>query len=172
MKKILIGLLFMAFLPSKAQITETAIGGSVMYNFQSSSAGLGLRGYLALGDFVAIVPKFNYYLPFFAVHEYYLGVDAQLKFNPFDPWHVYVLGNASYHRWMNYENYMPPLAQLNSFVFEGGAGLMKSYGCVRPFVEGNYDIKWKEVNARIGLLFFFQDCGGGGKSVCPAYTRL
>jgi len=44
---------------------------------------------------------------------------------------------------------------------------------VRPFAEYRYDVKWKECNIRLGVIFFFGDCldkrNKHHKVYCPAY---
>lgn len=172
MKKLLGIFLLTIFLgnPLKSQFEfyEWGIGVSGIYNFQTAGLGFGGRGYFAFGDHFALIPKYNLYpgINFSpnlseGIKENYLALNVHYKLNPQNRWHFYLLLDASYNKWKNYALFTTPRAQLRSFALEGGVGVMRSSGCLRPFAEMDYNAKWRESNFRVGIYIFFQDCFGG-----------
>ena len=144
------------------------IGG--VYDFQANGLGVGLRAYIPLTKKFAVSPQINYFLPFNEIHELYAGIAIQYKLLPIKKFVLYPLAAAYYNRWVNYSNFEPPQAKLNNVGEEVGLGIMKDKGCVRPFAEQRYNIKWKEYIFHIGVLFSFGDCIGGKHTLCPAYN--
>lgn len=168
---------------SRAQFgfNDWGLGASGIYNFQTNGIGFGARGYFSFGDNLAIVPKFNLFPGIHlsnlanGIKESYVGLNVHYKINPWHSWHFYALFDASYNKWKNYQYFTTSRAQLRSFSMEGGIGLMRTRGCIRPFVEVDYNLKWRESNLRVGFYIFFQDCFGGvtpngyrkGRYLCP-----
>ncbi len=146
-----------------------ALGANVNYDFQTNGIGAGLRAYIPVKGQLAISPQVSYFFPFNAITEYYAGMAVQYDLLPKRNWTIYPLVAAYYNRWINYSDYIGSVAKPNNFSEEAGLGMMKGYGCIRPFAEARYDFKWAEFNVQAGLLFFFGDCFGRSVDVCPAY---
>ena len=172
MKVILFLCLFLNCLFVFAQEDKWALGVSGIYDFQTNGFGAGLRAYIPINKKIAVSPQVHYFLPFNEIHELYAGVAVQYKLFSFKKFVLYPLAAGYYNRWVNYANFEPPKAKLDNIGEEVGLGIMKEKGCIRPFVEQRYDIKWKEYIFHIGVLFSFGDCIGRRHGLCPAYSQL
>ncbi len=169
-KLALICLLSISLHQLKAQVVkEFGLGVGAICNFTVPSFGGEARGIFILSDHWAVVPQIQYYPSFNRFHDLYLGTSIHFNFTPSYRWGLYLLGHGSYHNWLNYEQSNNYKAKEHNWNLEPGLGIMKNYGCVRPYAEARYNIKWNEGNLRIGLAFFFGDCGHKHE-YCPAYT--
>jgi hypothetical protein len=126
------------------------VGIELVGNPQTESFGLGARVQLPVSYFT-ISPQFAYYPAFNKVSELYLGASIHLNIMSSNNARYYVLGNASYNSWLNYASSPLPDAQQANWGLEFGGGIQGT-NCVSPFAEYRYNVKWKETNARIGVL--------------------
>ncbi len=165
---------FINFSFGYSQSGKWALGVSGVYDFQTNGIGAGVRAYIPLTKKIAVSPQVHYFLPFNNIHELYAGASFQYNLFKIRSFVFYPLAAGYYNRWMNYSKFEGPKAQLNNIGEEVGLGVMTWQGCLRPFAEQRYDIKWKEFIFHIGILISFGDCFGGGQShkLCPAYTQL
>lgn len=146
-----------------------ALGASGIYDFQSNSFGAGVRAFIPITGQIAVSPQFNYFFPFNPIHEFYGGLAVQYSLFPDRYWTIYPLAAAYYNRWQNSGDFTGSVAKPNNISEHAGLGLMKNSGCLRPFLEGRYDFKWKEIHLHIGILFYFGDCYTRSTDRCPAY---
>jgi hypothetical protein len=153
------------------------IGISTMYNFQTESFGAGFRFNFKPSNLFRVIPQAAYYPSFNKIHEYYAGLGLEINLFKIKKYNFYMLGQAGYNGWLNANESLMTGAKASNFVIEGGAGIVKNKGCVRPFLEYRYNGNWKETNLKLGLLFVF-GCKknafgrsrGKRKAVsCPAY---
>jgi len=145
-----------------------ALGIGGIYNFQTNGIGAELRAYIPIVDKLAVSPQVSIF-PSNVVHEFYAGLSVQYTLFDIRNWHLYALGAAYYNNWYNYTSFDTKIAKQNNFAEDVGAGLMRSFGCLKPYIEGRYDIKWKEARLHIGILISFNDCFAP-KQHCPAYN--
>ncbi len=143
------------------------IGAGAIYNFQTDGFGGEVRGYFPLSYRLAVSPQF-FVFPVNIVHEFYLGLSAQYTVLFIKNWHLYGLAAGYYNDWYNYANFDSKIAKQNNFAGEVGGGIMRTYGCLRPYLEGRFDTKWKEARIHLGVLISFNDCFAP-KVYCPAY---
>jgi hypothetical protein len=171
LKATVLGLiLFCSTQQVRAQSDETwALGLSGIYDFQTNGIGIGARAYFPLTERLAVSPQVAYFPSFNTIHELYAGLSAQYTLLFFPNWHVYALGAGYYNLWMNYSDYIGKVAKPNNFAGEAGVGIMKTYGCLKPFAEVRYDAKWVEIHLQLGILISFGDCFFKAPDLCPAY---
>jgi hypothetical protein len=149
---------------------QNGAGGAVIYNFQTNGIGLDIRADIPLKsidflDGISIVPQLAYFPPISKIHEFYIGSSAHLGVYTLNKWKFYVLGNLSYDGWINYENSGKKNAKFSNLGLEGGLGIT-SKKCIRPFMEIRYNVKWKEANVRLGLIYTIK-CERRGAVPCP-----
>ncbi len=139
------------------------IGASAMYNFQTESFGYVFRGEFPIGKF-SVVPQFAYYPAFNKINEYYIGVGFNHNLFNFNRWILYAIIHPGYNRWINYATSAMDKAKLSNYNLEGGLGLRVG-NCLKPFLEYRYNIKWKETNLQVGVVYFFgcKNVSGEGK---------
>jgi hypothetical protein len=142
-------------------------GGSVIYNFHAGSLGADLRMKIPVVKKLSFVPQFSYFPSFNDYHEFYAGAALHLEIARLGAYNLYIHGAGFYNQWMNAEEFAPGQNKENNFAFEAGGGLVRSYGCVRPFIEDGYDFKWRENSLRIGIYIYPGACSR--KEKCPAY---
>ncbi|MFM7021792.1 MAG: hypothetical protein ACKOXB_02355 [Flavobacteriales bacterium] len=170
MKKIVFLFVFVLSLGSvKAQV-DVGFGFAGIWNYTAMTYGADLRAHLIVSHRWTIAPQLQYYPSFNRFHDFYAGTSLHYNFTPSYQWGIYALAHGSYHNWINYATSTDADARQHNWNAEPGIGIIRNYGCVRPFAEARYNIKWSEGNLRIGLTFFFGDCGGN-HAVCPAYTN-
>jgi len=145
---------------------EIGVGGAVIYNFQTEGFGAELRGDFRLSRHFAIVPEVSYFPSFNPIHELYAGVSAHYLFPITRNIDGYLTAGGFYNDWINAVDYSHGLKKPNNVTAEGGGGLIRSRGCIRPFIESRWDAKWREANLRIGILWFFNSCKTAD---CPAF---
>ncbi len=155
---------------SKAQvIQEWGVGVGAICNFTVPSFGGEVRGLFILNDRFTLAPQLQYYPSFNRFVDFYAGMSLHFNFTPSARWGLYALAHASYHDWINYYDSYSILAKQHNWNAEPGIGIIRNYGCLRPYAEARYNIKWNEGNLRVGLAFFFGSCGRKHE-YCPAYT--
>ena len=79
---------------------QVAVGGSLLYNPQTESVGLGLRTEIPYKK-ISFVPQLTYYPFFNKITEYYLAVATHLDVMGTAKWKVYVIGMLGYDRCIN-----------------------------------------------------------------------
>ncbi len=165
------GLLFFFILVSTsltfAQQESRAYGIGGVYDFQTNGLGLGVRAYIPITDRFAVSPQLAWFPPFNKIHEVYVGAAAQYAIYFMTSWHFYALGAVYYDRWQNAGDFHGKIAKVNNIAEEGGVGIMRTFGCLKPFFEARYDVKWKEANVQAGIMISFGDCFQ--PHLCPAY---
>jgi hypothetical protein len=147
-----------------------ALGAGGVYDFQTNGIGVGVRAFIPITQNIAVSPQVHYFFPFNTIHELYGGLAVQYSLFPERNWTIYPLMAAYYNRWLNSSDFTGKVAKPDNIAEEAGIGLMKNSGCIRPFIEGRYDFKWKEFDLHAGLLFYFGDCFSMSPDRCPAYN--
>lgn len=154
---------------------KLGVGLEAIYNFQTNSFGPGLRCEIVKNQ-ISIVPQIAYYPSFNKVSEFYAGASLHLNVMSYGTYTLYAILHASYNGWINYANSPMENARFSNWCLEGGLGLRTSQ-CIRPFLELRYNVKWKEANLRLGVMYFFNCKNKGGKTrkkkamSCPAYNQ-
>jgi len=161
-------LCFDLFSPAEAQRrarSGVGYGAAVIYNFATEGFGIDLRAKIPIRGQLSIVPEISYYPSFNSYHEYYAGAALHYEFYALRNYNLYVAAGGYYNDWMNADEFIPGDKKQTNFVPEAGAGLVRNYGCIRPFIEDRYDFKWKENTLRIGIYWYPGSCGK--KERCP-----
>jgi hypothetical protein len=128
------------------------LGASGIYNFQSEGLGVGLRVSLFPNEKISIVPQYSYFFPFNKVNEYYLGITGEYKVLQKDKFNLYGLLQGGYNSWLNFEDSPMIDATRSNWNLEGGLGI-STKTCLRPLIEYRYNVKHKETNLQVGLLY-------------------
>jgi hypothetical protein len=167
-KKILISVLIFTMSVNVFAQKIRAVG-SAIYNFQTNSVGIDLRAEIPLKkpvllDGFTVVPQIIYYPWFNKVTEFYIGSSVHLGVYSIKKWALYTLVNISYNGWINYESSGMSDAKFSNLGIEGGIGVTTKR-CLRPFMEIRYNIKWKEANLRLGLIYTIK-CEKRGQVPC------
>ena len=179
MKRYLFILLTIFLLSNSLYAQKSAIGASLIYNFQAEGYGFGVRYLIPISPAIELVPQASYFPGFNLVNEYYIGASLQLALFTSGNFKFYILGNASYNGWRNFEHFNNEFAQYSSYAIDAGAGLTYRFGCMKFFAEQRYNANWKEATHRIGLYFIIKckkghrgggSRSGGGNHRCPAYN--
>jgi len=150
-------------IPLFGRSQNIGVGGDLMYNFQTESAGGGLRVNIFPNRRLSFVPEFSYYPGFDLVNEYYLGLALEYKFYRISNFNFYAIGHGGYDDWVNWADSPLKGAQQNNWDLEGGIGVTTNK-CLRPFMEYRYNVRFRETHLRIGLLYIIGCNGGGGSS--------
>jgi hypothetical protein len=153
----------------KSNVPEWGLGVAGIYDFQTEGLGGEMRADFHVLENVSIVPEVSYYFSFNPIHELYAGLSVHYLFPIFRGWSPYLSASALYNNWINATEYSNGLRKPDNFTPEAGIGIVRSRGCLRPFIENRYDTKWKEANLRVGVLLFFKNCNCFKKADCPAY---
>lgn len=155
-------LLFLITNYSNAQMI--GYGGGSIYNFQTESIGFGLRIEIPKDQY-SIVPQVSYYPSFNKIHEFYTGFSGHLNLIHIKIWTIYALANGSYNGWINHNSTSGIPGNFSNWAAEGGLGVTtNTWFC--PFIEYRYNVKWRETNLRVGILFFFKT---GKTNICNTY---
>ena len=144
-------------------------GASIIYNFHAASLGADVRVKIPLTKKIFFVPEFSYFPSFNDYHEYYAGAAFHFEIARLGTYNLYLLGAGYYNDWMNAEDFAPGQKKRYNFAYEAGIGLVRSFGCIRPFIEDGYDFKWRENSLRIGIYIYPGACAR--KEKCPAYDE-
>jgi hypothetical protein len=150
---------------------QTGFGLGLVYNFPVKSIAGELRAKIPVWNRFYAVPEISYFVPFSPIHEVYAGAalhyESPYTLGRFTP---YLAAGAYYNNWINIAEYRSNMKDQNNLVPEAGLGIILSHGCIRPYLEGRYDARWKEGTVRFGVLFYPGDCRLRTKKVkCPAY---
>jgi len=148
---------------------QIGVGGSVLYNPQTNSFAGGLRVEIPYKR-ISFVPQLSYYPSFNKINEYYFGSAIHLDFMETARWKLYLIGMLAYNRWINYNANPQMHAKPNNWDTEFGMGFTTKK-CIRPFIEYRYNLKWKETNLGIGIIYTF-NCKGQkkrGSISCPGH---
>jgi hypothetical protein len=168
-----LALLFALNCNVKAQVfDEIGYGPELVFNAPISEPGIGVRSHMHFQRYFFLAPQITYFPGIVNIHELYAGASINLKLLPDNNWSFYATGGAYYNMYINYASSANTLAKLHNFDLEGGGGITKNFGCYRPFLEYRVNSKWLESNFRLGVMFYFGDCKGKTKQICPAFTRL
>jgi hypothetical protein len=173
MKKTLFNISLMAsiiLIGQSVLAQKTGVGGSVIYNLQTRSFGIGARAeypieQITLLEGLSLAPQIAYYPSFNNIHEFFIGTSVHLGVYTFKQWKVYGLTNISYNGWINHKDSGIENAKFSNLGFELGGGIT-STNCIRPFFEYRYNVKWKEANLRLGLIYTLK-CDKRGQVPCP-----
>jgi hypothetical protein len=170
--KVIIPVLFFTFsYAAKAASPQNGAGGSLIYNFQTNSIGLGLRAEYPLEsinllDGVSLVPQISYFPSFNEITEFYIGSSVHLGIYTINKkWSFYGLLNLSYNGWINYDDSGMRNARFSNLGIEGGVGVTMKR-CVRPFLELRYNAWWRESNIQLGIIYTIK-CERRGSLPCP-----
>ncbi len=180
MRKIILVYFFIALTSQMSFSEGVGIGASGIYNFQTESFGVGLRLNIKPSNAFRVVPQVSYYPSFNKIHDLYLGVGIEVNLFKIKRFNFYALGYGGYNSWLNWEEYNMKGAKKANWAGEFGGGIVTNKGCLRPFIEYKYNLKWRETNLHLGVLFVF-GCGRNSayKNVrkmrrravsCPAYN--
>ena len=112
-------------------------------------------------NMVSFVPQFSY---FFVgpISEWTAGLAVELKVIRFNSANIYLLAYGGYNNWMNPGESALEGAQSTNLNLEGGIGIAGT-GCLRPFLEYRYNLKFSETHFNLGFLYIFgckQNTGG------------
>jgi hypothetical protein len=148
---------------------KTGFGAAIIYNFMADGWGIDLRAKIPLPPRrLFIVPEVSYYPSFNLYHDLYAGAALHYElFTVKKKLTFYILGAGYYNKWINAEDFVPGQKKEDNFVAEAGAGIVRSRGCIRPFIEDRYDFKWEENTLRIGIYIYPGSCKKG--SDCDAF---
>jgi hypothetical protein len=154
---------------------QKGVGGSLIYNFQAKSIGLGLRAEFPLKsidflDGLSLVPQFSYFPWFNEVSEFYIGSSVHLGVYTLNKWRFYGLVNLSYNGWINYDDSGARNARFSNPCIEAGAGVTMKR-CLRPFLEIRYNAWWREANIQLGIIYTIK-CERRGSLPCPKIPPL
>jgi hypothetical protein len=140
-------------------------GAAIIYNFATQGFGAELRAKIPIRNRLSVVPEISYFPSFNPYHELYAGAALHYEIYTLGNYNLYIAGGGYYNDWMNASDFIPGQKSQNNFVAEAGGGLVRNYGCIRPFIEDRYDFKWKENSLRIGIYWYPGACGR--KEKCP-----
>jgi len=144
---------------------EIGYGASIAYDFMTEGFGAGLRARIPITGQLYLVPEFDYFPAFNEYHEFYAGGALQYDLFRLGSYNFYLLGAGYYNNWINADDFAPGQKKQDNFAPEGGAGLVRNKGCIRPFIENRYDFKWEENHLHIGLYWYPGACHR--KEKCP-----
>lgn len=143
----------------RRNLPHNRVGGAAIYNFQTHSLGLDARAEfpihrIDLLEGISVVPQLTYYPWFNRVHEFYLGASVHLNMYAIEQWTFYTLLNVSYNGFINYENNEEREGNFSNLGLDPGVGVSrKVLKCMHPFFEFRYNVRWNELNARLGLMY-------------------
>ena len=139
-----------------------------IYNFQTSSIGVGARFEMPLRYF-SVVPQVSYFPAFNKVSEFYAGASLHANILKMKKWTTYGILHGAYNGWLNYSSSPMKDAKFTNWDAEVGAGI-KTNGCLFPVMEYRYNFKWKEATLRVGVAYTI-GCKSkkGIGTTCPAY---
>lgn len=152
---------------------NVGIGADLMYNFQTESAGAGIRASIFPTHNLSITPEIAYYPGFNLVNEYYISVALEDKLFKVKNYLFYIIGQVGFDNWINFSDSPMKGAKPDNFDLEGGGGVTTNK-CLRPFLECRYNAVFRECNMRLGILYII-GCGGGGEKTkrssddCPKF---
>jgi len=138
--------------------SSAGFGPELIYNLPLEEIGFGVRGHIPLRYHWFVSPQLNYFPPFAQLHELNFNLHASFLINPQNRFGFYITGGPYFNYWINYANSVKKKATVFNYGAELGIGILKNYGCLRPFAEWKYNAKWDESNVRIGFIYFPRVC--------------
>jgi len=167
-----IAVIIVLLIPFLGRSQNVGVGADLAYNFQTTSAGIGLRASIFPNHNLSITPEISYYPGFNPVNEYIVSVALEDKLFKYKKYMFYIIGQIGFDNWINFTQSPMPGAKEDNFVLEGGGGITTNK-CLRPFLEYRYNVVFRETNLRLGLLYII-GCGGGAKTIrsaddCPKF---
>jgi hypothetical protein len=166
--KLLIAALFFFGLSWSIKGQSTLLGVSGLYNFQTESAGVGMRWNMLAQKKLSLSLQTSYYLPFFKVNELNFGLALQYQLIQVKKLGFYSLAHSGYNRWISFEKSHMKNAQMNNWNAEIGAGVYWK-GKVRPFLEWRYNVRFQEAHVQWGVMLPIAK-GKGNHEKCAAYN--
>ncbi|MDG1477247.1 MAG: hypothetical protein P8Q14_08880, partial [Vicingaceae bacterium] len=149
---IILALLFVPLLGFNQKI---GAGGSLLYNLQSESMGIGARVSFYPNNRVSFVPQFSYYSLFIGpISEWTAGLSIELKVIRRKHVNYYLLAHGGYNNWSNPE--ISTITDPTPINLEVGVGISGTR-CLRPFLEYRYNVPFQETHFQLGFLYIF-DC--------------
>lgn len=134
------------------------LGPEIIYNLPLNEWGLGVRAHYNLDYHWILSPQLNYFIPVGQIHEINLNLHASYVINPWDKYGVYLTAGPYLNYWINHSESASPRAKPFSLSAEAGGGIIKNFGCIRPFAEWRYNVKWRESNIRAGFIYYPRIC--------------
>lgn len=165
---------FISFCSAQKSKADIEAGIGIEYNYQTKGFAPELRAEISIIKNLSITPRLSYYPGFNTIHELYLGLDADYHY-PYKKVSFYALLGLYYDHWVNSDNFSAKVAKRSNVNYDAGIGIEWNRGCLNPFFEHRYSIKWKEGTSVLGIKWNFSKCGfggrggGGGSGWCPAY---
>ncbi len=145
-----------------------SVGVEGIYNFQTSSIGVGGRFEIPLRYF-SIVPQVSYFPSFNKVTEFYAGASLHANILKAKKWTSYGILHGAFNGWLNHSDSPMSNAQFANWDAEVGLGI-KSNSCIFPFLEGRYNFKWQEASVHLGIAYSFGCTKNKGiGTTCPVY---
>ena len=134
------------------------LGPELIYNLPLNELGIGARAHYNINYHWILSPQLNYFLPIGQIHELNLNLHASYVFNPWDRYGIYLTAGPYFNYWINHEDSGYEKAKAFSLSAEAGIGVLKNFGCLRPFAEWRYNAKWNESNIRAGFIYYPRIC--------------
>lgn len=166
--RILFTLLAVLLISRIVSAQNKSIGVEGIYNFQTSSIGVGGRFEMPFRYF-SVVPQLSYFPSFNKVTEFYAGASLHANILKAKKWTGYGILHGAFNGWLNYSSSPMKDAKFANWDAEVGLGL-RTNGCIFPFVEGRYNFKWQEATIHLGVAYSF-GCKKkkGVGTTCPVY---
>jgi hypothetical protein len=161
-----IGLCNQSYAQRRRANEPVGYGAGIIYNFATEGFGAELRVKIPIRNRLSIVPEISYFPGFNDYHEGFAGAAFHYEIFTIRSYNLYLLAGGYYNDWFNADDFAPGQKMQNNFSPQAGGGLVRNYGCIRPFIENRYDFKWKENNLRIGIYWYPGSCGRR-KEKCP-----
>jgi hypothetical protein len=147
------------------------------YNFQTKSFGLEGKWQFNLGR-LGITPKYTYFPSTLGDSSFYtnniqerlMSLGLQYNVTPNRRFHAYVLAQLTYGHWMDHDESILFNVNSKNLYPQVGLGIMRAYGCFRPYGDFTYNTQWKEGSVRIGVLWFPFHCTSPKDNHCPAFN--
>ena len=149
-----IGLCNQSYAQRRRANEPVGYGAGIIYNFATEGFGAELRVKIPIRNRLSIVPEISYFPGFNDYHEGFAGAAFHYEIFTIRSYNLYLLAGGYYNDWFNADDFAPGQKMQNNFSPQAGGGLVRNYGCIRPFIENRYDFKWKENNLRIGIYWY------------------
>lgn len=134
------------------------LGPEIVYNLPLNEWGIGARAHYNLDYHWILSPQLNYFIPVGQIHELNLNLHVSYVFNPYSKYGVYLTAGPYFNYWINHSESGSSKAKPFSFAAEVGGGVLKNFGCLRPFAEWRFNAKWIESNVRVGFVYYPRIC--------------
>ena len=148
---------------SESHAQGIGIGGSVIRNWQTEGTGFGGRLFIPVRDRVTVIPQFTWFPRFNILSEYFGGVSVHYDVISRSKFTAYVSGSGHVNIWVTANESTFSKAKTMNISPEVGGGLLFGRGCWKPFLEHRYNPVWKEGSTHLGIYWFPQCKGSGGR---------